>query len=268
MRRKTATLIAIAASLLFSVLSGAEEIDSASIFSLTGDVKVVPHGSNMGIQSTKGMKLYPGDWVKTGSDSSVTVAFDQNAENVITIEENSLIVIRLDGYFKVQLLRGEMYAILENVEKGKSFRVLAPSVVTESLNSGFGASTDGAYTNVVVFDNKVFICGINEEGAVDKKKYWIEEGYQRKTIKFEDPGELAELPENALPWFKEQVVAHHLAKMMSQEVREEGAEEPVVETQEKEEEGEGKVSGSADDVNLLEYLYKQRLKHSPGKTQE
>lgn len=249
--------------ILFSrtaVFAGDEVV---SVFSIRGDVKVVPKGANRGTKCEKGMILHAGDWIKTSKDATVTIAFDKEADNVITIEEKSLIVLRLDGYFKVQLLRGEILAILENVTRGEKFRVLTPSVVTESLNSGWGAKSDGAYTNVVVFDNKVFVCGINPEGEIEDKKYWIEEGEQRKTLTFEDPGELETLPQNAVPWFKEQVMAHHLAKVEEEEVL---AQDVDLELLGAEIDYGNRKTGEKGDkksnkTDLLEYLYKQRLKY-------
>jgi len=246
---------------LVSAASSYAADEIVSVFSVTGSVKVVPKGANTGAQCEKDMILHAGDWIKTGTNASVTIAFDEEASNVITIEENSLIVIKLDGYFKVQLLRGEIYAILENVSRGEKFRVLTPSVVTESLNSGWGASSDGAYTNVVVFDNKVFVCGINPEGEIENKKYWIEEGYQRKTLAFKDPGEIESLPENVVPWFKEQVMAHHLAKIEKKEQDTQEIDAEFFGTDIDPEDGSEDGKSDSDETDLLEYIYKQRLKY-------
>ncbi|MBU0683398.1 MAG: FecR family protein [Candidatus Omnitrophica bacterium] len=259
MRIKRALILLAVIVTLFNSLFAWGESDVVSVFSINGDVKVVPKGRNVGVKCEKEMILHAGDWIKTGANSSVTIAFDRDANNVITIEEKSLIVIRMDGYFKVQLLRGEIYAILENVSKGETFRVLTPSVVTESLNSGWGAASDGSYTNVVVFDNRVFVCGINPEGEIEKKKYWIEEGYKRKTLIFEDPGDIESLPENAVPWFKEQVMAHHLAKV---EQKEECASADILNLETEHAEEDASTS-KKDHTDFLEYLYKQRLRYKP-----
>jgi len=256
------TVLILAVVLLAPAAAFAED-EIVSVFSVRGDVKVVQKDANQGVKCEKEMILHAGDWIKTGTDSSVTVAFDKEASNVITIEEKSLVVLRLDGYFKVQLLRGEILAILENVSRDEKFRVLTPSVVTESLNSGWGATSDGAYTNVVVFDNKVFVCGINPEGEIENKKYWIEEGEQRKTLMFKDPGELESLSGNAVSWFKEQVMAHHLARIEEKESCEQNIDTEILGAEI--DYGNGQTdetrSASADKTDLLEYLYKQRLKY-------
>lgn len=246
--------------------------EKAMVFSVSGDVKLVPYGENTGVKCKKNMAVHAGDWIKTGPRSSVTLAFDDAADNVITIEEDSLVVIKLDGYFKVQLLRGDIYAILEDVKEGNTFRILTPSVVTESLNSGWGASSDGSYTNVMVFDDRVLVCGIKEGNKVDKKKYWIQEGYQRKTITFEDPGKMESAPKEAVPWFKEQVVAHHLAKKEETERRSlnnpaqmqnSDTENNDEQEETKKRDGEKKAISDNKETDLLEYLYKQRLHTMP-----
>lgn len=268
---KRVFLFTLAMIFIFCAYTYSQE-ETATIFEVKGDVKVVPRGRNIGVVCEEGMVVNSGDWIKTGPGSTVTLSFDADADNVVTIEENSLIIMKLDGYFKIQLLTGEIYAILENVEHGEAFRVLTPSVVTESMSSGWGARSDGTYTNVVVFDNRVFLVGLNKDGTVKKKKFWIEEGYQRKTINFEDPGELKPIPENLLSWFREQVVAHHLEKTIVQQTRKQGIDtsevkedgEKAAEGAEKEQQytapsGNGKIIVDGEEINLLDFLYKQRL---------
>ncbi|MBF0493955.1 MAG: FecR domain-containing protein [Candidatus Omnitrophica bacterium] len=243
--------------------------ETVKVVSVTGDVKVVYKDSNLGIICTKNMMLHAGDWIKTGEKGSVELAFDEKAGNIITVNENSLIIIKLDGYFKMQLMAGEFYALLENVEKGEVFRVLTPSAVAEAENSGWGARSDGSYTVVMSFDNKVMICGINKDGTVKKDKCWVAEGNQRRTINFEDPGKAETAPKDLVKWFKEQVVAYHVQKTY-----EKGAGPKTPENSQANINADaGKPAGNGlgnatvivdgEKVNLLEYLYKQRLSQTP-----
>jgi hypothetical protein len=192
-------------------------VETARIFSVEGKVSVIPKGSSLSVEAEKGMNLSEGDWIKTDKASGVVVSFNDDDSNVISVKENTLVIIKLDGYFKIHLLSGEIYAFLENVDKDESFRVLMPSVVAESMGSGWGATTDGSYTNLLVFDNEAFVCGIKMDGSIDDKKFWIDEGFQRKIIKFQDPGEMRPVPEEVSKWFKEQVVAHHLERSLARE---------------------------------------------------
>lgn len=278
--KRIVMLLVCAALVLVSVpVYGRPE--TATVFSVKGNVKIVPVGRNASIPCKVGMTINAGDWIKTGKNSTVRLAFDAEGDNSIEIKENTLVILKLDGYFKIHLLAGEIYALLENVEKEESFRVLTPSVVTESMSSGWGATTDGNYTNVVVFDNRVFICGINKDGTVEKEKYWIEEGYQRKTISFQNPGDMRPVPEKMLSWFKEQVVAHHLDKELAKEMKDRGLKSEMTEVVVEEEEpvveevdegnpkdtfsgapvrkGAGTFVVDGEEINLVEYLYRQRL---------
>jgi len=233
-----------------------------------GRVSVIPKGSNLAVEAKKGMQLNEGDWIKTDKESSVTISFNEDDSNVISVKENTLVILKLDGYFKIHLLSGEIYAFLESVEKDETFRVLMPSVVTESMSSGWGATSDGSYTNVMVFDNQAFICGIKIDGSVGEKKFWIDEGFQRKTIKFQDPGEMRAVPEEVTAWFKEQVVVHHLERSFARDIKRKGkgpikgkeeAEKPVVPSRVSTH-APGVFVVDGEELNLVEYLYRERLK--------
>ena len=270
------------AMILGSTLGGQTQSEEvARVVAVKGDVKVVPKDTNVGKVCVSDMILHQGDWVKTGQNAVVSIAFDENMDNVIRVEENSIVIIKLDGYFKIQLLTGELYAMLEDVKSNDSFKILTPSVLTEAMSSGWGVKSDGTYTNVVVFDNKVFICGLNKDGTVKEDKFWIKEGYQRKTIKFEDPGELERAPEDLVDWFKEQVLAHHLERTLAKQRRSTGKSSSrtvkagavleqkgtaTVGGQERSTHG-GRAAGNTiivdgKEVNLLDYLYNKRLEKS------
>lgn len=247
--------------------------ERATVFSVVGDVKIVPRGRNVGVPAERGMSLSEEDWIRTGPNASITVSFDEENENVLRIEENSLVIMKLDGYIKVQLLSGDVYAVLENVSEDDVFRVMTPSVITESASSGWGASSDGSYTNVVVFNNKVFVYGINPDGSPKEDKYWVGEGHQRRTLRFEDPGSLEASSEALKSWFEEQVVAHHLERKMRQELaqKEDLSPDPALPEDAADVEAPPVRAGGpasqtmivdGEEVNIVEYLYKQRLRRN------
>jgi len=242
------------------------------VFAVQGNVKVIPMGSNIAIECQRGMFLHPLDWIKTEANSSVTLAFDEKAENVVRVNENSLVIIKLDGYFKIQLLTGKMNAILENVESGETFRALTPSVVTESTSSGWTIDSEGIYSTVVVVDGEAYVCGINKDGTVKKEKFHIKEGYERETKTNEDPSIMTKAPEKAISWFKQQVVQHHLDRVVSKKMKAQYAEKKQGK-EEKTEKGTEprRVKGrniaiiDGEEVDLLDYLYKGRLQSSSDK---
>ena len=264
----------------------ADEKEAAKIFSVTGDVKVIRMGSNIGVQCEEGVGIMPGDWIKTGTGSFATISFDDGADNVIKVQENSLVVMKLDGYFKVQLLAGQINAILESVQLGETFRVLTPSVVTESMNSGWALSADGNYSTVVVVDGEAYVCGVNEDGSIRKSQFAVREGYGRTTKMDQDPAAEVMAPESVMKWFKDQVLEHHLAKVVAQKAEEsetllnKAAEqekqdgvvpgELLAEGTQKREKREGTKGKNVavidgEEVSLLEYIYRKRLEQSEGR---
>lgn len=253
--------------------SSMQEKREAKVFSVTGDAKVVPRGSSIGIQCKKDMIIKEGDWIKTGSGGFVTLAFDDKAENVVKVQENSLVIMKLDGYFKIQLLEGKMNAILENVEKGEVFRALTPSVVTEATNSGWVVSKEGNFTTVVVADGEAYVCGLNKDGSVKKDKFKISEGFGRTTKLYEDPGEMVKTPDSVLQWFQDQVIEHHLDRVIAKKALERkkkslGDKKAKDKQRNKTTKSFNKAAAlkgkniaivDGEEVDLLEYLYKSRL---------
>ncbi|MDD4202770.1 MAG: FecR domain-containing protein [Candidatus Omnitrophica bacterium] len=242
-------------------LSFAQELtEEVFIYSVNGNVKLIASGSNVGVPCEKGMKVHPLDWIKTGPDSSAVLAFDKDANNILKIEEDSLVILKMDGYFKAQLLKGQVYALLENVEKDDTFRMLTPSVVTEAKTSAWGINNEGVYTSVMVLDGEAYVCGVNKDGSVKKDKYKIPEGMQRTTKRFEDPGVLNTSPEEIQDWFKDQVIKHHMSREISKQT---GSQQSKLTSSENKRPKtlKGKNITIVDDqeVDILDYIYKDRL---------
>ena len=255
---KKIILILIILSTFICASSYAEE--DVFIYSVNGNVKIIASGSNVGITCQKGMKLNPLDWVKTGPNSSAVIAFDANADNILKVEESSLVIIKMDGYFKAQLLKGQVYALLENVEKDDTFRMLTPSVVTEAKTSAWGVNNEGVYTSVMVLDGEAYVCGVNKDGSVKKDKYKISEGKQRTTKRFEDPGVLNTSPEEIQNWFKDQVIKHHMSKEITKKIGQKKSKKRL-EHIKRPKTLKGKNITIVDDqeVDILDYIYKDRL---------
>lgn len=269
------TASAMALLFLCNYSAWSNEASDREVFvaAVKGDAKAIPAGSSLGTQCTRGMRLRPGDWIKTGENSSVTLSFDKGGQNAITLQDDSLMIIKLDGYFKVQLLKGKVYAILENVAGGEIFRVLAPSVVTESTASGWTLDAQGIYNSVIVCDGEAYVCGINKDGTVKQEKFAVKEGYGRLTKGGENPEPPTKASEDVVSWFRAKVVEHHLNKAAVKKLEQEEMYNSEKKDAEKTDVG-GLAQGKADrstqgknvfivdgkEYDLLEYIYSQRLK--------
>jgi len=167
--------------------------DGVKVTSFEGDVKIIPAGKNEQISPKKGMILRSGDAVTTGKDSYLEMAFDENDLNTVQVEADSHVVIRLDNESNVELISGKAFTVLSNLEKDEEFRIKTPAAVCGARGTGWETSTDGWVTTVSVFDNKVFLWGVEKDGRPMKKKYWVRKGYERYINKFEKPAKLRKI---------------------------------------------------------------------------
>ena len=60
--------------------------------------------------------------------------------------------------------------------------------------------------NVSVFENKVFVQSIDRRGKLAKKKYWVDEGFERKVKMFERPGKPERMDEGKLEKLRSRAV--------------------------------------------------------------
>ncbi|MBF0217521.1 MAG: hypothetical protein HQL30_11070 [Candidatus Omnitrophica bacterium] len=249
-------------------MPAAAENDIAVVIACQGDVKVVPGKSNIGIPCVKGGVINPGDWMKTGPGSAVTLAFDKKFDNLVTIQENSLTVVLPDGYFNINLIEGAVFGNLENIKSNQVFRIMTPATSTEASNGGWCIRNEGPYTDVSVVDGVVFVSGVNPDGTVKGEKSAVEKGFGRKTTNSGDPGELEATPGSITAWFQEQVIKH---REMKRTARQELSDNKLQIERQPASIVQGKMTNGttiiADgrEVDLVDFIYQERVKNWKGR---
>ena len=168
------------------------------VISYAGEVKIIPAGKVASVACRPDMLLAEGTRIVTGEESYVAIALDRPRSNIVKIKENSEVVIKLDSMDKIELIDGKMFTLLRNLKKGRTFRVQTPCAVCGARGTGWCSETDGNITTVAVFKDKVFVRGVNRDGSVMEKEFWVGRGFERKVKKFEHPGEALEIPEDRL----------------------------------------------------------------------
>lgn len=170
------------------------------IIASKGDVRIIPKGTSLGVKAEEGMVIHPGDWVRTGIGSYITLVFDKRGNKVVELQEDSLIIIKGDGYYNLQIMDGKLTAILENMEKNDYFRVLTPSAVAESNNSVWMVDSSGILTTVSSVSGYMGVYGVNTDGTAKDQRYEIVEGNARTTRMFEDPSDMMALGYGVVSW--------------------------------------------------------------------
>ncbi len=201
---KKLLLLLVCLALSIGLTSAYALDEKVVVVSHDGDVKVIPAGQAQAIACQNGMLLKEGSRVITGKASYVTIAFDKAGRNLVKIKENTEVVIKLDGSDKIELVDGVVFALLQKLDRGETFRVRTPCAVCGARGTAWMTETNGLVTYVGVFGSNVFASGINKDGSVMEKKYWVKNGYQRMIEKFKDPGDEKKVPEDTLKkWKKE-----------------------------------------------------------------
>jgi len=205
----------------FAGVSYASE-EAVVVISYAGDVKVIPAGSSEPVTCKPGMVLKEGTRIITGEESYLKVAFDKPERNVVKVEEKSEMVIKLDGDDKIELIDGKIFASLQDLTKGETFRVRTPCATCGARGTGWITETDGKTTDVFVYDGTIFVRGINKDGTVMEKEYLVEEGFQRKVRKFKRPEREKKIPERKLTRIKVEakplIGVRHLSRKDQEEI--------------------------------------------------
>ncbi len=178
---------------------------TAKVISYAGEVNVYPGAAKDAVSCRSDMRFKGGDRIKTGKEAYLEIAFDQMEKNIVRVEENSDVVILLEEDNKINLINGKIYTQLNNLPKGRVFKVKTPCVVCGARGTGWVTDTNSQETTVSSYESKVFVRGLKKDGTPMEGMSWTKEGYRRKTNKFEKPGKTARIPKEELDAMKKKM---------------------------------------------------------------
>ncbi|MDD4957204.1 MAG: FecR family protein [Candidatus Omnitrophica bacterium] len=177
--------------------------DKVVVVSYAGDVKIMPAGQNAAVACSPGMFLSADYGIVTGKESYVEIAFDRAKNNTIRVGEKSDVVIKLSSSDKIELVEGELIALLRNLKKGEAFRVRTPNAVCGARGTDFGMDVHDDTTSVQVFESTVFVRGVKQDGSVMEDEKWVEQGYKLAVKRFEKPGTKVKMTADEMNKLKE-----------------------------------------------------------------
>ncbi len=203
--KRTFILLLCAVFLCMSCVVAAASEEEVVVVSTAGKARVTPAGKNKPVDCKEGMYLASGARITTESGAHVRLAFDDLQQNIVKISENSDVVLKLANGEKIELIDGQVYALLRNMEKGETFRVRTPCAVCGARGTGWRTKTDGETSEVAVFDDQVFVRGLNRDGSAMEKFSWVKKGYKVKINKFEKPGKKERLSDGEISGMEKEV---------------------------------------------------------------
>ena len=188
---------------MFSYAQAAEEV--VEVVSFAGSAKVIPAGETRAVPCRPGMRIKEGSQVMTGAESYVEIALNVAKTNIVKVKANSKVVLKLEEPDHIELIDGEIFTLLQALEKGETFRVKTPCATCGARGTGWKTKTDGKVTDVSVFDGRVYVRGINKDGTVMEKKYLVRKGFERKIKKFERPAKMTRISKDRVEKMRKEI---------------------------------------------------------------
>ncbi len=192
MKKILISLLLCAVILNLSISLAFAEREDAKIIYLKGQVKLQSVKEVRWIVAKEGMVIKKGDRIKTFKFSSVEIAIDKEAKNVIRIEEESELLLDKIIDKRAQLFKGKVFALLGALEPGSSFEVRTPTAVCGVAGSGIFVDTNENKTTAGCHEDKAYAKGIRKDGSLTPERV-IKHGYKCVIEKFKAPGPLAAL---------------------------------------------------------------------------
>lgn len=157
-------VICLLITVFYTTISFSKSEDTVKIFNVSGEVTILASAAKDWVKATDNMDLFSGDTVKTGSNSSAEIAFDEKNMNIVKISPQSHVVIKLFKNEKIELLDGTLFSSIKNLPEGSNFEVRTPMATCGVRGTEFMVSNDKekTLTTLSVLQNTVILQSIQE----------------------------------------------------------------------------------------------------------
>ncbi|MFT5206927.1 MAG: hypothetical protein ACI9CF_000670 [Candidatus Omnitrophota bacterium] len=113
-----------------------------------------------------GEKIMNGDRLEVKRGNYVQIALDIDRENIIHIDQSSTVQLFSDGEADIQLSKGSVFAMLDNLPPGQGFKIATPTAVGSVRGTYYKIETDGLKTLATTYQGLVNVAGLNANGDV------------------------------------------------------------------------------------------------------
>jgi hypothetical protein len=188
-------------------------LQAAEITFMEGNVQVQSGPQKAWQKASVGMKVNIGDSIQTARSSKADVALDENKENLIRIEENTLVILNslTPGQInKLDLSHGKIFSNVEKVKKQLSFEISTPSSVAGVRGTGWSVDSNANRDEIASFQDKVYLKTYDAQNNLISEVE-IPEGFKSLVERFQAPGALTQLTDEERAYWEElkrQILEH------------------------------------------------------------
>ncbi len=176
---------------------------SVKVFYVTGHAEYLSSGKSNWKTLKTGARLYSGDSIKTGEGVWLDIAFDESNKNMVSVRPQSHVVIRLEKCEKIELIDGEVFALVRNLPRGSTFEIRTPTAICGARGTGWGVSGNSGGTTVSAYQSDSYVKGLAKDGTPKPDETALMEGYKSVVKLFGSPSGLKKISEQEyLKWGK------------------------------------------------------------------
>lgn len=158
-------IIAInAIAILF--FAGYTHADSSFCIVISSESGAWVTGEDKSIKSTLGIgdRLYEGETIEIQPNGSLDIAFDSKGKNMVHVNGGSSIrIVHIDPV-EIQVNKGSIYAVLDDRERAREFKISSPSSISKVYGTRFRVDVMGAASQVSTFRGRVYVSGKDLNG--------------------------------------------------------------------------------------------------------
>ncbi|MEW5758359.1 MAG: FecR family protein [Candidatus Omnitrophota bacterium] len=189
--KKTAIVLTI--FFLFSIAMPLfAAIDSAKLIYVKGDVIIQTKDTGDSRKGKVGDSIHAGDILKTNKKSTVEIAFDEKIGNIVKIDEYSIFSIQSFNPVKVSIVKGRVFSIIDNLDKGSTFEVRTPQAVAGARGTGWSMAIEGGKTDIEGYEHTIYAAGLAKDGSI-LGQIDIPAGFKSSVDEFNPPSALEKL---------------------------------------------------------------------------
>lgn len=193
MRRFNRLLAALFICVSIALVDSYFSAEAALIVSVAGVPKITKSSNNEVRTCKTGMEVNPGDVISTLLDERVDIALDDKADRILRIDENSYVRINTQDF--INLSRGTIYAKIKSMPKDSKFEVRTPVAICGARGTGWFVETDSNKSAFGVFENSIYVKGIDRSGNIIEDELSLTEGQKTLIDRFDKPGAIEKLSE-------------------------------------------------------------------------
>jgi len=164
----------------------ATEVLQVEVIALEGEVGVKPREGEYG-PVEEGALLESGTTIRTGPGAALELGFDEADENIVRVEEETTVVLLLKEDEKIELLQGEVFAIINDLPGGASFEIRTPTAVAGARGTEWATRYKDETTDVEAFDDTPYVKSFDSKGKLRSRVVDVKPGFATSVRRSERP---------------------------------------------------------------------------------